>query len=165
LASLPFTPGIFMLSLPRHRRPVLVGSRYLIVSRGSYCRSFRLPRTLVISSRGFLPTRLLDSHGLSIHSRGPCCSLWLPRTIRVVHSSGPSGFRHTAIHFHVACRSSTRLESHGLLISLIYSSSSRKHSTFRTLCNLSTGSVQPYCQSFVVVSPTGSVPIVGLLVL
>jgi hypothetical protein len=63
---LPFTtPGIRVLSFPRHPRPVLVGSCYLVVSATFH---------MVYVDRDY--HRLLVSF-----SRGPCCSLQLPRTL------------------------------------------------------------------------------------
>jgi hypothetical protein len=85
-------------------------------SRGLYCRIFQLPRTRITFA------------WLLVHLIG------LPWTIRAVNSycsSGPSGSSPTPLLFHVV--PVARCNYHGLLVySLIYSSS-RKHSTFRTL--------------------------------
>jgi hypothetical protein len=130
---LPCTPGIRMLSLPQHRLPVLVGSCYLVVSRGSYCQSLRLPRT----------NRSYRSSGCTvIYSRGPCCSLQLPRPLRSFVSRGLTA-TDSCYDFHVA---SCRFRLTRTLVQLIHSSgrcgawyhtaihcSSQKHGMFRTL--------------------------------
>jgi hypothetical protein len=104
LAPLPFTPGILvLLSLPRHRRPVLVGGCcYLVVSASfhvaivdpDYHRLRIILTRLVVRSVGFPWTinsvhsfMWLDSHGLFalFNSSGPSgyCSP-TPRLIHVV---------------------------------------------------------------------------------
>jgi hypothetical protein len=73
-------------TLPRHR-PVLVGSRYLVVSRGSYNRSFRL-HGLFLFNRFIL-----------LHGNIACFGLFVVSFQRSLWHL----YYQTAIHFHVAC--------------------------------------------------------------
>jgi hypothetical protein len=96
----------FACSLLRHRRPVLVGSRCLVISRGPCC-SLQLPRTLC----SFVRFTWLDSHGLFslIHSSGPSGSCSTPRFILFTWLVDrpldwtPTDYRFIQFTFRVAC--------------------------------------------------------------